>query len=170
MSLSHWEYDLLEENYRNHFIHSCSGKTTLAQKLEKKYSALRLTPDEWDIRLFGHDMDDKDHDTRHDLVESLLWDVETKVLILGLDVILDFGFWGRSERDDFRSRAAELGADFKMHYLDATEEMLFERLAARNAQYLKVRFGYPRLTLKSTCCYLSLLLKKSLNNLINNLI
>lgn len=99
--------------------------------------------------MFGHDTHDKDHDTRHDLVESLLRDVETRVLILGLDVILDFGFWGRSERDDFRSRAAELGADFnKMHYLDATEEMLFESLAARNAQYLKVRFWLSETNLK----------------------
>src|SRR5690242_19062107 len=30
----------------------CSGKTTLARQLERQYSALRLTPDEWHIRLF----------------------------------------------------------------------------------------------------------------------
>jgi predicted kinase len=111
----------------------CSGKTTLSRKLEKQYSALRLTPDEWHIRLFGHDMGDKDHDARHDLVESLLWDMATRVLVLGVDVILDFGFWGRSERDDFRSRAAELGVGFKIHFLDVSEEVLLERLAGRNA-------------------------------------
>jgi predicted kinase len=33
----------------------CSGKTTLAQKLESERSALRLTPDEWQVRLFGQD-------------------------------------------------------------------------------------------------------------------
>ncbi|USK36796.1 ATP-binding protein (plasmid) [Bacillus sp. F19] len=126
----------------------CSGKTTLAQKLEKKYSALRLTPDIWHIRLFGHDTDDKDHNARHDLVESLLWDVADRVLILGVDVILDFGFWGRSERDEFRSRAAELGADFKIHFLDATEEMLLERLAARNAQLPQGTFHLSETNLK----------------------
>ena len=33
----------------------CSGKTTLARKLEHERSALRLTPDEWQLRLFGQD-------------------------------------------------------------------------------------------------------------------
>ncbi|PAE31263.1 hypothetical protein CHI06_28845, partial [Bacillus sp. 7884-1] len=125
----------------------CSGKTTLSRKLEKKYSALRLTPDEWHIRLFGHDMDDKDHDARHDLVESLLWDVATRVLVLGVDVILDFGFWGRRERDDFRSRAAELGAGFKIHFLDIPEEVLLERLAVRNAHLPQGTFRLPETTL-----------------------
>ena len=126
----------------------CSGKTTLARKLEKKYSALRLTPDEWHIPLFGDDMNDKDHDARHELVESLLWDLAAKVLVLGVDVILDFGFWGRSERDDFRSRAAKLGVDFKIHFLDVPEEMLLERLAARNAQLPQGTFRIPETKLK----------------------
>lgn len=93
-------------------------------------------------------MDDKDHDARHDLVESLLWDVAARVLILGVDVILDFGFWGRSERDDFRSRASELGADIKIHFLDATDEMLIERLAARNAQLPEGTFRLSETNLK----------------------
>ncbi|MFJ5761080.1 AAA family ATPase [Neobacillus sp. NPDC093182] len=126
----------------------CSGKTTLARKLEEKYSALRLTPDEWHIRLFGQDMDETEHDARHDLVESLLWDVAARVLVLGTDVILDFGFWGRGERDDFRSRAAELGADFKIHFLDVPEEMLLERLTARNAQLPPYTFALPATILK----------------------
>jgi predicted kinase len=125
-----------------------SGKTTLARKLEKKYSALRLTPDEWHIRLFGQDMDEQDHDGRHDLVESLLWDVAARVLVLGVPVILDFGFWGRSERDDFRARAAELGADLKIHYLDVPEEVLLERLAFRNAQLPPFTFPLPETKLK----------------------
>jgi predicted kinase len=31
----------------------CSGKTKLARHLEQEVSALRLTPDEWHMRLFG---------------------------------------------------------------------------------------------------------------------
>jgi predicted kinase len=36
----------------------CSGKTTLAHKLEREQSALRLTPDEWQIDLFGQDAEE----------------------------------------------------------------------------------------------------------------
>ncbi|MBS4177873.1 AAA family ATPase [Lederbergia citrea] len=126
----------------------CSGKTTLARELEKKYSALRLTPDEWHIPLYGHDLDEKEHEARHDLVECMLWDLAARVLVLGVDVILDFGCWARNERDDFRSRAAELGADFKIHFLDVSEEELLERLAARNAQLPKNTFRIPEEKLK----------------------
>lgn len=78
----------------------CSGKTTLARQIEQKYSALRLTPDEWHTRLYGQDIDEKDHSKRHDLVESMLGEVAARVLVLGVDVILDFGCWVRSQRDD----------------------------------------------------------------------
>lgn len=118
----------------------CSGKTTAARALEVKYSALRLTTDEWHIRLFGDDFEDEEdsgherHNSRHSALESLLWDVAARALVLGLDVILDFGCWIRSQREDFRARAHELGADFCIHFTDASEDVLLKRLAARNSE------------------------------------
>jgi len=41
-----------------------SGKTTLARSLEKEYSALRLTPDEWHTALFGYDVEQEQQDAR----------------------------------------------------------------------------------------------------------
>jgi predicted kinase len=38
----------------------CSGKTMLAQKLAYELPALRLTLDEWHIRLFGQDAEEPD--------------------------------------------------------------------------------------------------------------
>ena len=52
-----------------------SGKTTLARKLEQECSALRLTPDEWQIRLFGQDAKEPEHDSRHSLIEAMLWNI-----------------------------------------------------------------------------------------------
>ena len=133
----------------------CSGKTTLARQLEAKYSALRLTTDEWHIRLFGHDFgenmtesDEAEHNTRHDSVESIMWDVAARVLVLGVDVILDFGCWVRSQRDEFRSRAEDLGVDFKIHFADVPEELLFERLKARNDTRAPGTFFIPDAKLK----------------------
>ena len=133
----------------------CSGKTTLARQLETKYSALRLTTDEWHIRLFGHDFrdnmtesDEAKHGSRHDSVESIMWDVAARVLVLGVDVILDFGCWVRSQRDEFRSRAKNLGVDFKIHFVDVSEEVLFERLEARNDMHTEGTFFIPKAKLK----------------------
>jgi len=52
----------------------------------------------------------------------------------GFDVIVDFGFWSRVERDDFRSRATALGAATKLHFLDVAHNVLLERLETRNKQ------------------------------------
>lgn len=111
----------------------CSGKTTLAKRLERERSALRLTPDEWQVRLFGQDADDPEHDARHSAFEDLLWQVARRALELGTNVILDYGFWALDEREDYRGRAKELGASSEVHFLGVPEEELLRRLAIRNA-------------------------------------
>lgn len=100
----------------------CSGKTTLARTLEYECSALRLTPDEWQLCLFGQDAEEPEHNVRHALIEALLWELASRALVLGTNVILDFGFWAREEREDYRSRAKQLGASSEVHFLDVPEE------------------------------------------------
>ncbi|MEX2207274.1 MAG: AAA family ATPase [Myxococcota bacterium] len=112
----------------------CSGKTTLARKLEHERSALRLTPDEWQLRLFGQDAEAPEHDARHGVIEALLWELASRALVLGTNVILDFGFWAREEREDYRSRAKLLGASSEVHFLDVSGDELLRRLARRNSQ------------------------------------
>ena len=72
----------------------CSGKTTFAQKLELDQSALRLTTDEWHVRLFGQDATEPEHDARHGLIEAMLWNIASRALILGTNAIRDFGVSG----------------------------------------------------------------------------
>ena len=110
----------------------CSGKTTYARRLAKGNGALVLTPDLWQLRLFGDDVADEAHDVRHSAIEAIMWEMAEHVLKVGGDVILDFGFWARVERDDFRGRAKALGVGFQLHYMDVLEEELYRRLAVRN--------------------------------------
>lgn len=132
-----------------------SGKTTLARKLEVDYSALRLTVDEWHVRLFGMDVEDHSndsdlatHNVRHETIEALLWETASRVLVLGVDVILDFGFWSRRERDDLRARARNLGVGFSIHFADASEDLLLERIRARNSQLPAGTFHIPEVRLR----------------------
>ena len=126
----------------------CSGKTTLAEQLERRHQAILLSPDEWQIRLFGRDLDHPKHDWRHDSIEDLLWNVAAKVLGHEIDVVLDFGFWKRIEREDYRSRAAAVGAKTVIHYLDVPEEVLFRRLDIRNELLPDGTYHIPREMLK----------------------
>jgi predicted kinase len=126
----------------------CSGKTTLAQKLEHEQSALRLTPDEWHVRLFGQDAEEPEHDARHNLIEAMLWKIAGRALELGTNVILDFGFWAREEREDYRSRAKRLGASSEVHFLDVPEGELLRRLEVRNSQPSQDSFHIPEESMK----------------------
>lgn len=67
-------------------------------------------------------------------MEALQWQVGQQLLALGLTVIVEWGTWGRSERDGLRMRARELGAAVELHYLSAPVAVLFERLQARGME------------------------------------
>jgi len=112
----------------------CSGKTTKARILEKEYNALLLTTDKWHIKLFGNEAIEieKDHDKKHERVEEMLWEIAKRVLILGIDVILDFGFWGKSERIYFKDKSKEMGIKFKIHFMNIEKDELYKRLDERN--------------------------------------
>ena len=107
----------------------CAGKTTLAKQLERDLPALRLSPDEWMRRLA---VDGHDEATRR-VVEDMQWDVAIRAVALGVDAILENGFWPRSERDELRARAAASGTATKWHFLDPPLDELRRRLARRNA-------------------------------------
>ncbi len=110
----------------------CSGKTTRAKELENEISAIRLTPDDWHVKLFGHDIFDPEHDKRHGIIEALLWQIAVRALSLGTNVILDYGLWAKEEREDFRSRAKKLGARSEIVFMDIDEEELIKRVRMRN--------------------------------------
>lgn len=111
-----------------------SGKTTRAKELEVQFGAVRFTPDEWHLQLFGQDAHQPEHDERHTRVEQLMWSVAERLLKMGVSVILDYGFWAREERDGLRAQAEKLGVDFRIHYMDVPLDELWRRLEARNEE------------------------------------
>jgi predicted kinase len=87
-----------------------AGKTVRARHLEAERRALRLTPDEWMIPLFG----ESGGDGKRDVLEGRFVWLAIRVLRLGINVILDFGVWGKDERSALRALAAEAGADCEL--------------------------------------------------------
>lgn len=115
-----------------------SGKTTLAKRLEEETGAVRFTPDEWHIFLFGDDFHDPQqhqlHDSRHDRVEELMWSLGKELLQKGVSVILDFGFWAKEQREEKYREAKALGAEFQIRYTHAPFEELCRRLEFRGKE------------------------------------
>ena len=68
------------------------------------------------------------------MVEALQWQLAQELLALGLVVIIEWGTWGRSERDALRLGARSLGSAVELHYLDASLDTLFERIQRRGVE------------------------------------
>ncbi|MBV8514789.1 MAG: ATP-binding protein [Acidobacteria bacterium] len=104
-----------------------SGKTTLACRLEATLAAIRFSPDDWlkalDISIYAEGKRAK--------VESLQWELAQQLLTRGQIVVIEWGTWGRSERDALRVRARALGAAVELRYLHAPIDVLFERIQKR---------------------------------------
>jgi hypothetical protein len=81
-----------------------------------------LTPDEWLCRLFGNERHYSD--TYRNTMEALLWEVTERALVLGVNVVLDYGFWSHNERASFRRRAEAVGAIVQCHFLEVPRDEL----------------------------------------------
>jgi predicted kinase len=107
-----------------------SGKTTLAKRLEESLHAVRLAPDEW-MDALAIDLYDEASRAR---IEALQWKLAQELLKLGIVVIIEWGTWGKAERDTLREGARKLGAAVELHYLSAAPEVLFERIERRGME------------------------------------
>jgi predicted kinase len=107
-----------------------SGKTTLAKALEARLRAVRFSPDEWMDALSLSLWEEE----RRSKVEALQWKLGQELLALGLTVIIEWGTWGRAERDALRLGARALGAAVELHYLSAPVDVLFDRIQRRGME------------------------------------
>ncbi len=107
-----------------------SGKTTLAKALERRYRAVRLCAEDW-LAALGLNIYDEQSRGK---IEALQWTLGQELLRLGLVVIIEWGTWGRSERDALRLGARALGAAVELHYLSAPADVLFERIKRRGME------------------------------------
>ena len=107
-----------------------SGKTTLAKVLESRLGAVRFSPDEWMEALALNLWDEE----RRGKIEALQWKFARELLALRQTVIIEWGTWGRSERDTLRLGARALGAAVELHFLSAPVDILLERIQRRGLE------------------------------------
>ena len=90
-----------------------SGKTTRARELGAEHAAIRFTPDEWMIPLFGSDNPAR----QRDVLEGRFVAIARQALNNGISVVLDFGVWQRNEREALKSLAIETDSSCELIYL-----------------------------------------------------
>lgn len=104
-----------------------AGKTTRVRQIAKTTPAIQLCADEWVVGL-GRSL--VDYEFRGRLQECLLAHA-TQLLSRGVDVVIEFGSWHRSEREVIRQTAIDAGAIVELHFLKAPIDELVQRVRAR---------------------------------------
>ena len=107
-----------------------SGKTTHAARLAAQLNGFRLSADGW-MEMLNVNLWDGDF---RDRIERLQWDLAQELLRRQQTVIIEWGTWGRSERDALREGAKVLGASVELHYLDEPIDVLWERIRDRGLE------------------------------------
>jgi predicted kinase len=118
-----------------HLIHGYlgAGKTTFARQLERNIPAIRFSHDEWMVRLYGDDPPIEQFAVFYWRIHEQVEEIWLRCLELGLDVVLDFGFWTRQERDATRAKIIALGAEARLYRLTCPEDEAWRRIEERNA-------------------------------------
>jgi predicted kinase len=114
-----------------------SGKTTYAKKLEAETGAIRFTLDEWMVHFYGVNLPAKKFAEYEDNIKTMIWMMAEKFLANDVSVILDYGFWKRSDRDDYRARAKALDVQCELHVIELDNITALSRLKSRTEELPK---------------------------------
>jgi predicted kinase len=118
-----------------HLVHGFvgAGKTTFAKRLAAETGAIRLSMDEWYLRLYtdGEPTEAQEPELLR-RVAAMLDDLWPQLVERGLDVVLDFGFWSRESRDSARRRSAEAGGRAVVYLLECDDASTRRRIDQRN--------------------------------------
>lgn len=111
-----------------------AGKTIFARKLEREKRAVRFSHDEWMRERYGANPPSDRFAEYYDLVTEDIRLEAAGRLSRGQDIILDFGFWRRAERDAWRTWAALVGADLVLCHLYADQAVMKDRVLRRTRE------------------------------------
>ena len=113
----------------------CSGKSTYAEQLRVLNNAVLLSTDEITLALFGQHCGDK-HDDYVKRTQNYLFNKSLELIEVGINVILDWGFWMKEERDYAREFYNSRNIACEFHYIDISVETWKARLKKRNSEVL----------------------------------
>jgi predicted kinase len=113
-----------------------SGKTTYGRALAAERTAAFFCLDEWMAALFMMDAPaplSLDWTLpRVQRCEQQIWNLARQLITLGVDVVLELGFFTRAQRTRIRELAAGEGIEVAIHVLEVPREERRERVRARN--------------------------------------
>lgn len=110
-----------------------AGKTTFSKKLASETGAIHITKDGWMVQIFGNNAPTmEDFSTLDNNVSKLATDFAFKLVEHGIDVILDEGFWTKSQREELKKRIEKAGAKWVLYYVSTPADEMKKRVLNRS--------------------------------------
>ena len=113
----------------------CSGKSYYAKQLKEKENAVVLSCDEVTNILFDNDLGDK-----HDEMSKRIWNYLLKksedIIKTNTNVILDWGFWAKKDRQFITDYFNIKNISCEWHYVDVDKETWQKNISERNERVL----------------------------------
>ena len=109
----------------------CTGKSTLAEKMRKQKNAAVLSVDEITLAIFGQHIGEK-HDEVVENTMKFLLNKSLELIECNINVILDWGFWQKQEREEIRNFYASKNIETEFYYIDIPEDEWKKRIDKRN--------------------------------------
>ena len=114
----------------------CSGKSTYSQQLRKDKKAVILSVDDITLTLLGQNGGDT-LDVYVEKLEQYFFQKSVEIVETGINVILDWGFWTKAERDFAKQFYGSQGIEYEFHYISINDEEWYRRLEKRNKDVLE---------------------------------
>ena len=114
----------------------CSGKSTYSQQLRKDKKAVILSVDDITLTLLGQNGGDT-LDVFVEKLEHYFFQKSVEIVETGINVVLDWGFWTKTERDFAKQFYGSRGIEYEFHYISINDEEWYRRLEKRNKDVLE---------------------------------
>ena len=109
----------------------CTGKTFYAKQLSVAENAVILSCDEIESDLFQKNLGDS-HDAMAERIHSFLLKKAAEIICHGTNVILDWGFWRKTDRENTSDYFKSLNIPYEWHYMDTSPEQRSKNIESRN--------------------------------------
>ena len=121
----------------------CSGKSTYAEKLKLKNKAVILSVDELTLALFENQAGEK-LDFYVEKLKEYFLKKSLDIVEAGADVILDWGFWTKKERDYAREFYDSRNISYQFYYMNVGIDEWKKRILKRNQEIKREQLeAYP---------------------------
>lgn len=119
-----------------HLVHGLpgSGKSARARELAARHGAEVLNHDVRMIARHGSNPPEADFARLAAAVSAELWTETERCVAAGRDVVLDWGFWTRGEREEARQRIRAMGARCMLHRMVCADAVARRRTVERSAR------------------------------------